>query len=192
MGARHTFNANAIKARLDAALNVGALEVMVQLQTELQKMVSKPGRGRLYAISPSGEQSLARVGAATPFAARRIGVAGTASNIRTVMTRARGARHRNLRAAGVHRASAPGDPPAPDTTNLRRTIQLAKPTRVTRGTMKGWSIGIMAVYARALEYGYRRILPRPYVRPSIAKMKPIAQRMMRNRLRLSGFGARTA
>ena len=192
MPARHTFNANAIRARLDAALNVGALEVMVQLQTELQKMVSKPGRGRLYAISPTGVASLGRVGAATPFAATRIGVAGTAANIRTVMSRARGGRHRNLRSAGVHRASAPGDPPAPDTTNLRRTIQLAKPVRVTRGTMKGWSIGIAAVYARALEYGYRRLLPRPYVRPSIAKMKPLAQRMMRNRLRLSGFGARIA
>ena len=192
MPARHTFSATAIRQRLDAALNVGALEVMVQLQTNLQKMVSKPGRGRLYAISPTGIASLGRVGAATPFAATRIGVAGTAANIRTVMTRARGARYRNLRAAGVHRASAPGDPPAPDTTNLRRTIQLARPQRVTRGTMKGWSIGIAAVYARALEYGYRRLLPRPYVRPTIRDMKPIAQRMMRNRLRLSGFGARNA
>ena len=192
MGARHTFNATAIRQRLDAALSTGALEVMVELQTQLQKMVSKPGRGRLYAITQTGIGSIGRVAPTTPFAATRIGVAGTAANIRTVMTRARGGRHRNLRDAGVHRASAPGDPPAPDTTNLRRTIQLAKPQRVTRGTMKGWSIGIMAVYARALEYGYRRLLPRPYVRPTIAKMKPLAQRMMRNRLRLSGFGARPA
>jgi len=192
MGARHTFNATAIRQRLDAALNVGALEVMVQLQTELQKMVSKPGRGRLYAISPSGESSLGRVGAATPFAATRIGVAGTAANIRTVMTKARGGRHRNLRAAGVHRASAPGDPPAPDTTNLRRTIQLARPQRAIRGVAKGWSLGIAAVYARALEFGYRRLLPRPYVRPVLDKMRTLGPRMMRNRLRLAGFSAKIA
>ena len=173
-------------------MSTGALEVMVQLQTELQKVISKPGRGRLYAISPTGIASLGRVGAATPFAATRIGVAGSAANIRTVMTKARGGRHRNLRDAGVHRASAPGDPPSTNLGHLRRNIQMARPQRVTKGTMKGWRIGIAAVYARALEYGYRKLLPRPYVRPTIVKMKPLAQRMMRNRLRLSGFGARIA
>lgn len=192
MPARHNFNANALRRRLEAALNVGTLEVLVETQTQLQKIVSRPGRGRLYAITTPGEASMAKVGAMTPFAARRIGVAGTAANIQTVLSRARGGRHRNLRAAGVHRASAPGDPPSSNSGNLRRTIQMARPQRIDRGTAKGWFIGIAAIYARALEYGYKRLLPRPYVRPTLEKMRTLGPRMMRNRLRLAGFTARTA
>ena len=188
MPARHTVDAFAIRQRIEAAANVGALEIMVQMQTELQKMVSKPGKGRLYGVTEAGVAALRRVGAASPFAARRTGVAGTQANIRAVLARPSGGRHRNLRAAGVHRASAPGDPPTVNTGNLRRSIQMARPEPVRNATRKGWRIGIAAVYAKALEYGYRRLLPRPYVRPTIEKMKPLAQRMMRNRLRLAGFG----
>lgn len=190
MPARHDFNASAIRRRLEAVLNTGTLEVMIQTQTELQKMVSKPGRGRLYAISGKGEQSMARVGAMSPFASRRMGMAATPANMRAIMGKQRGGRHRNLRAAGVHRASAPGDPPTVNTGNLRRTIQIARPKRVRKGTAAGWQIGISAIYARALEYGYKRLLPRPYVAPVLARMRTLAPRMIRNRLRLSGFRAR--
>jgi hypothetical protein len=117
-------------------------------------------------------------------------MAGTAANRRALLKRPRGGAVRNLRDAGVHQASAPGDPPAPDTGNLRKTIQLAKPQRVREATRIGWRIGIAAVYARALEYGYRRLLPRPYVKPVLDQMRTLAPRMIRNRLRLNGFGAR--
>jgi hypothetical protein len=190
MPARVNFNANAIRRRLEAALVTGTLEALVETQNRLLKMVSKRGKGRFYAISPTGQANMARVGGLSQFAATRIGMAGTAANRRALLKRPRGGAARNLRDAGVHQASAPGDPPAPDTGNLRKTIQLAKPQRTRVGNAFGWQIGIAAVYARALEYGYKRILPRPYVKPVLEKMRTLAPRIIRNRLRLNGFRAR--
>jgi hypothetical protein len=190
MPARSNFDANAIRRRLEAALVTGTLEALVETQNRLLKMVSKRGKGRFYAISPTGQSNMARVGGLSQFASTRIGMAGTAANRRALLKRPRGGAVRNLRDAGVHQASAPGDPPAPDTGNLRKTIQLAKPQRISKGNAIGWRIGIAAVYARALEYGYRRLAPRPYVAPVLAQMRTIGTRMIRNRLRLNGFRAR--
>ena len=190
MPARSNFNASDIRRRLEATLVTGTLEALVETQNRLLKKVSQRGRGRFYAISPRGEEGLQRVGGLNQFAARRIGLAGTAANRSALLRRPRGGAVRNLRDAGVHQASAPGDPPAPDTGNLRKTIQLAKPQRIRAANRIGWRIGIAAVYARALEYGYRRLLPRPYVAPVLSEMRTIGRRMIRNRLRLNGFGAR--
>ena len=58
MPARHDFDANRIRQQIIAALNMGTLEVMLQTQTELQLMVSKPGKGRLYAKTAKGVKNL--------------------------------------------------------------------------------------------------------------------------------------
>lgn len=187
MPARHNFKATEIRRRFEAALVTGTLEVLVETQNRLLRKVSGRGRGRLYAVTNTGLENMARVGALSPFAATRIGMAGTAANRRALMRRPRGGVTRTLRDAGVHQASAPGDPPALDTGNLRKTIQLARPQRITRANYVGWRIGIAAIYARALEYGYRRLLPRPYVRPVLQQMRTLSLRMVRNRLRLNGF-----
>jgi len=190
MPARVNFNSNAIRRRLEATLVTGTLEALVETQNRLLKMVSKRGKGRFYAVTQTGEENMARVGGLNQFAATRLGMAGTAANRRALLRRPRGGAVRNLRDAGVHQASAPGDPPAPDTGNLRKTIQLARPQRIRKGKAIGWRIGIAAVYARALEFGYGRLLPRPYVAPVLDQMRTVGARMIRNRLRLNGFRAK--
>ncbi len=67
------------------------------------------------------------------------------------------------RRGGVHQASAPGEPPAPDTGNLRNAIgfQIIAPGRVGIGVEAG------ASYWRFLEFGTRFIDPRPFLRPAI-------------------------
>jgi hypothetical protein len=59
-----------------------------------------------------------------------------------------------------HRASAPGEPPAPDTGRLRASVT----TEVVRGANE--VIGYVAVnteYAAALELGTEKVKPRPYL-----------------------------
>lgn len=65
----------------------------------------------------------------------------------------------------THRASKPGSPPAPDTGALRNSIQLEVigPTKVRVGTN--------VEYAGWLEFGTKRIAPRPHARPSAAKAR---------------------
>ena len=112
---------------------------------------------------------------------------------------------RNLREQGLHRASAPGQPPAVDTGRLRQswaigTIGKGKlidaSQKFGRGKVQSEQglavIGFQSTprsisfvygsnlkYARALEYGSRRnLLPRPYVRPSIRGVEPQASKIL--------------
>lgn len=229
MPARHDFDANQIRQQIIAALNMGTLEVMMKAQTELQLMVSKPGKGRLYAKTAKGVKNLSsligenvglsaenaqrlatgrhmhrafggkgemsmqsaigkeatrRYQATQRIIARRVGVQATAKQIRNLTSRA-GAR--NLGEMGIHRASAPGDPPTVRTGTLRRSIQVARPTPNRQATRVGWKIGVNVKYAGWLEFGTERMQARPFVRPVMKRMRSIGVEMLRNRLRLSGL-----
>lgn len=71
---------------------------------------------------------------------------------------------RVYRRGGVsHKASAPGEPPAPDTGFLMRSIG----TSVDPETLVG-TVSFTARYARALEYGTARMAARPFARPALA------------------------
>lgn len=60
-----------------------------------------------------------------------------------------------------HQASAPGEPPAPDTGSLRNSIGHEAVGDVLR-------VGsAMAVVPEALEFGTQRIAPRPFMRPAL-------------------------
>ena len=226
MPASHNFSANQIRERIVAVLNFATLEVMVQTQTELQVMVSKPGKGRLYAKTAQGQRNLARFlddraglsrknaqrienarwlrqrqglkeqsmrtvigaaatktyGATQRFIARRVGVEVGERAIQRLI-----GQNRNLGDMGIHRASAPGDPPTVRTGRLRRGIQMARPARKRAATRIGWVIGVNVKYAPYLEFGTMSIKPRPFVKPVMAKMKELAPRMIRNRLKLAGL-----
>lgn len=63
------------------------------------------------------------------------------------------------RVYGRHTASAPGEPPAPDTGRLRNAVQTEvyrSPTAVTG------EVSINTEYAAALELGTERMAPRPF------------------------------
>lgn len=73
---------------------------------------------------------------------------------RTYRTGNRTAPHR------THQASAPGDPPAVNTGRLRQSITALK---ISPGH---WRVGTNVEYAIVLEFGSRRMAPRPFMRPA--------------------------
>lgn len=92
-----------------------------------------------------------------------------------IKTRTRAGRRRAItgkRIMQAGRASAPGEPPAPDTGKLRGSIQ----TEYDRSTQKG-RVGTNDVRAAPLNFGTRRagksrkvvILPRPFMEPALKK-----------------------
>ena len=91
------------------------------------------------------------------------------------VSRGRGRGARNLRAAGFHRASAAGFPPAVNTNRLRASFisdQLGQWkygfARVDQTETKTiLNYGSRVTYAPMLEYGTRRMRARPYLRPTV-------------------------
>ena len=104
---------------------------------------------------------------------------------------ARGQASGNLRQRGIHRASAPGQPPAADTGTLRRSWQQGGMSNIDESDGVGTSanptkrLGSNLPYARFLEYGTMHIAPRPYVRSSVETVRtrvPQLARAVMNRM----------
>ena len=68
---------------------------------------------------------------------------------------------RGGRVYGSHKASAPGEPPATDTGNLINSIQTIE---IGKDHMR---VHVGAEYGHMLEYGTRKMAPRPYFRPAV-------------------------
>jgi hypothetical protein len=230
MPARSTFSAAKLQRMFDIAIFEGTLEAMMETQTEMQKMVSQPGRGRVYAKTAGGASRLDRfmgenVGL-NKTAAAKVAVArwwhgetkskrkfrlkdalDTATMARRKRTRSMVAMRqgfnlsesdigaliaskkgaRNLGDVGLHRASAPGDPPTVKKGGLRRAIQVARPRRKSAGSLKGWQMSIRLKYARWLEDGTTRMEARPYVKPTLEIVSKRAPDIIKGRIRLAGF-----
>lgn len=65
----------------------------------------------------------------------------------------------------LHRASAPGEPPATDTGNLVNSGYTGQIEKAQYET------GFTAAYAQALEFGTERMMARPYLRPAVEKLR---------------------
>lgn len=69
------------------------------------------------------------------------------------------------RGAKTHHASAPGDGPAVDRGDLVKSIQ-------ARQLKPGhWRVAVREPYALFLEFGTRKMAPRPFVRVAVEKVK---------------------
>lgn len=80
---------------------------------------------------------------------------------RSMSTPKRGRFYRRSKRGAAHQASAPGEAPAIDSGLLANSIQ----TAVVSPLLAQVRIG--AEYASYLEFGTRRMSPRPYVQPAI-------------------------
>lgn len=167
----------AVKAQHARAIDTAA----VVLKTEIVRQLSTPGRGRYYA--KSAQTAGAMPGPMTPAeraTQRKRRARNRALNVRRqAYAKALNAgaiafediTKRNI-LTGLHRASAPGDPPAPDTGTLRRSAFIER-------TETGVRVGVAMAYAAALEFGTTRagrnrktvILPRPFMRPALAAVQ---------------------
>lgn len=83
---------------------------------------------------------------------------------RSMSTPKRGRLYRRSKRGAAHQASAPGEAPAIDSGLLANSIQ----TAIVSPLLTQVRIG--AEYATYLEFGTRRMSPRPYVQPAIDKV----------------------
>lgn len=94
----------------------------------------------------------------------------------------RGNRHGRLyRVPGTkvyYRASAPGEPPATRTGALRQSLRVVvfqNPEKLVA------QVGTDLEYGKNLEFGTRKILPRPWFKPSYQRAKPRVYRILGRR-----------
>lgn len=78
----------------------------------------------------------------------------------------RGTGRRYPRGKKTHQASAPGEPPAVDTGQLRASIRREKAGLFT------WRVGTGLEHAPHLEYGTSKMAPRPFMRPALERAIP--------------------
>jgi hypothetical protein len=84
---------------------------------------------------------------------------------------------------GMHQASAPGEPPAPDTRKLLKSAHIEHPgPEVVRVMVDGKA-------AAVLEHGSRnrKLKPRPFMRPSLKKATPLMRVIMRKHGAIGGI-----
>lgn len=126
------------------------LKAAIILEREIKLTLSQPGSGRWY-------PSRANKGRRGKWLAK-----GGKGRYKPIM----------------HQASAPGEPPAPDLADLRRTIGHEE-------LPGGFRVGSPLIRAPRLEYGgvsrtpqggIVKLKPRPFMRPALAKALPKMQR----------------
>lgn len=153
----------------------GVDKAVVAMGDEMQEMLSKPGRGRVY-IRKSGKKYSKTALRAMKRAhvrgingrhfqyIKRIGLANVLRQLRKDGRK----NPKTIRSLGFHKASAPGAPPAKDTGHLARSWQVGFNKRGTveqHGNVYRLVVGSNLNYAKWLEFGTARMAARPYVRP---------------------------
>jgi hypothetical protein len=91
-----------------------------------------------------------------------------------------GRTYRSRTGHGVHQASAPGQPPAPDTHTLQQSIHLEHPRPETIRVIAD------AEGAAELELGSRRMAPRPFLRTALEAVKKTMTATFKATLRRGG------
>ena len=153
---------NAKAQNIEHVRRVGLL-----LKEEIQRQLSTPGQGRWYARARQKGSDSPSAMAARKRLNKRLGQLAFHLNAGAPLDVVKPTELRNL-----HRASKPGDPPAPDTGDLRRSTFMEE----SGGRIL---VGVQMAYARFLEFGTERMAPRPFMRPAWAAV----QTMMRGRAR---------
>lgn len=171
MTVRVTNNFARVVADVERAAQKSVRAGTLMLGKMIRETLSRPGKGRVYVRRKNARKEVRRIGAT----GARFLTRGEAARLLRER-RTRGLKNRSTRSLGFHKASAPGDPPAVDTGNLRNSWQtgFSSPGPVIKdGNKYRLVVGSKAKYARRLEFGGGAIAPRPYVRPTAAKFRPM-------------------
>ena len=152
-----------LKQRRDQAILDGLNQSMLVMSRLLRVKLSQAGTGRIYGVA----------GASAAKARKRSG------QLSPTGPGPRYKQPRNLRAAGYHRASAPGFPPAVNTNRLRGSfvVQMSSSKDGFAEIVNDkdqqrfvLNYGSKVTYAPMLEYGTRRMAKRPYIGPVLDVM----------------------
>lgn len=157
------------------AISRGVDKAVVEMGNEMQEMLAKPGRGRVYVRKSGKKYSKTALRAMKRAHVRgikgrhfqyikRIGLANVLRQLRKDGRR----NPKTIRSLGFHKASAPGAPPARDTGHLARSWQVGFSRRGTverQGNVYRLVVGSNLNYAKWLEFGTKNMAERPYVRP---------------------------
>jgi len=155
--------AERVRARVEAVVEATAKAAAEDVKASM----NHPGTGRTYRIGDVtrplrkserpgmtvwGRQGQMVMRTASGYRAK-VNAAGTGVNV--------------VIGARIHRASAPGEPPTIDTSELVNSIRAAK-----LGQFR-WEVAPHTEYAGALEYGNpaRGLAPRPYLRPALERAR---------------------
>jgi hypothetical protein len=145
------FNHDAILETMRVGLREGMNLSLVRAARLLRGQLSHPGRGSLYRVAQGK------------------------------------AKGRNLRARGYHRASFAGQSPAVLTGSLRASWSVEtvgnRPDGFANIFENGRAVvlryGSNVPYAPMLEFGTRRMKPRPYIKPTLPQISNISQRFIK-------------
>jgi hypothetical protein len=144
---------DSVHAKAEQGLNT----VSATFLRAVVQQLSMPGRGRYYASrreSAGGDPATRKAfNRRLTAEARRANKQGNIDGIAVNFARK------------LHRASSPGDSPAPDTANLARSGFAEKIGPLMR------AMGVTVIYGAWLELGTGRIAPRPFMRPALARVE---------------------
>lgn len=163
-----------------------AIQGINRVRAQLRKLPADLHRGLVQAVSASAagiEQTMKTLilrDRKTGRAYRRGAITKRSTKaLRALGLRAvAGAKPRVQTGSRFHRASAPGEPPASDTGNLVRNIGVIFADQGLTARVGVLSLSRVP-YARALEFGTRRMRPRPFIRPTYMFEKANVQRRLK-------------
>lgn len=145
-----------LRPRAEAAV----LDSVLMAEGTAKEILSTPGRGRVY---ERGEWDVSFVARSKTLGGSVFSKKGR--NLSVVsFTANRG------KASNTHQASAPGDPPAPDTGDFRNKVTHTLPE--WKGDVVSAQWGTNDERAPWFEHGTEDMAPRPWARPTEEQVRP--------------------
>lgn len=151
----------AVQKAAQEGVDSGAAIMQNTMIAELQH----PGSGRFYVRSKAAKKAIRKLGGMSKWSEASADAVQSYMSTKNAKREAKGKNPLSLREAGIHQASAPGEPPATDTGMLSR-VQIDRTGMKAKDKPEAM-VGTDHDYGFFLEFGTRKIQPRPWARPSL-------------------------
>lgn len=140
-----------LRANVASAIPHALDKAALVLREEISNELSRPGSGRFYPKRRAKGSTSAKAAKARKSFNRRLSGVARALNAGAPLASVKKSFIKSL-----HRASAPGESPAPDTNELKRSVAIQ-----VDGDVR--NVGAFIKYAAPLHFGTRWIKPRPFM-----------------------------